>query len=268
MTRSKSHAVYDAITVIFVVLTVGLIGVMVLIISDPNTSLNPFPPPTIAPTVILPSLTPSQTPTATATGTATATPTDTPTITPTATETPLPTETPTPTGTPTQVIFGESSPIPQQPPPSTPEFGTPGLDDGSGLTISGPSAAKPAATATRAPFPFTAQPVRYSANTGPQGCQWMSIAGTVTGLDGGPRTDVAIEIDGEGFHNVQYSGSAAQWGAGGFEFNLGAAPRAGTYGLRLLGPTGGAISEVVTVETGSTCQSNVTIVEFVQNHAY
>jgi len=36
----------------------------------------------------------------------------------------------------------------------------------------------------------------------------------------------------------------------------------------VLGPAGAPISESVTVETGVTCQTNVALVEFRQNHAY
>ena len=70
----------DVITVLFVVLTVGVIALVVLILANPNTRLNPFPPPTVAPVLALPTLTPS--PTVTATPTASATPTATATPTP------------------------------------------------------------------------------------------------------------------------------------------------------------------------------------------
>jgi len=87
-------------------------------------------------------------------------------------------------------------------------------------------------------------------------------------MDGAPLPGLAVEISGDNFRNVQFSGSAARWGNGGFEFNLGAAPRAATYTLRVLGPVGGPVSEVVYVETGNTCQRNVAIVDFTQNHPY
>ncbi len=155
-------------------------------------------------------------------------------------------------------------------PPTTDQSTPPPLDDGSGSLVpgSGSNLPTPIPAATRSPFPFTASEVRYQANDSDQGCQWLSIAGTVIDLGGEPLSGLAIEINGSEFHNVQFSGSAAQWGDGGFEFNLGAAPRTATYTLRVLGPTGGPVSDLIYVETGNTCQSNIAIVELIQNHPY
>lgn len=264
----SNTVLYDVITVIFLVLTVSVIAGMVLIINDPGIPLNPFPPPTVFPEVRLPTLTPSSTPTATATATGTPTITFTPSATFTPTDTPTSTGTPTPTITPTPVMPG--APVQTQPPtqalPSTPAP----LDDGSGSVVpgSGTSLPTPIPAATRAPFPFTASDVVYQANDNEQGCQWLSIAGTVTDLGGSPLPGLAIEVNGDSFHNVQFSGSAARWGESGFEFNLGAAPRTATYSLRVLGPTGGPVSDVIIIDTGNTCQSNVAIIELTQNHPY
>jgi hypothetical protein len=146
----------------------------------------------------------------------------------------------------------------------------PPLDDGSGAPIptGGGTAITPAPALTRSPFPFTASEVHYRANPGEQGCQWLSVAGTVTGLNSEPLPGLAIEISGDNFHTVQFSGSASQWGTSGFEFHLDSAPHVATYTLRVLGPTGGPISDQISVETGSTCQTNVAIVDFIQNHPY
>lgn len=270
MTPKRSTTLLDAITLLFVVLTVGVVGLVVLIISNPQIALNPFPPPTVIPIVYPPTLTPSPTatftPTITLTPTATATPTDTATPTPTAT----PTNTETPTPTPTEVLAGAGSgpdAIPVEP------SALPPLDDGSGMGV--PDTSPPAAVdspsfaaPTRSPFPFTASEVRYEPNPGEEGCQWLSIAGSVTGINGEPLPALAVEISGDDFRTVQFSGSAPRWGAGGFEVNLGAAPRTLTYTVRVLGPTGGPVSDLVYVETGNTCQRNVAIVEFRQNHSY
>jgi hypothetical protein len=258
--RPTRNGVFDVITVIFVVLTVGVAAMSVLILNNPNTALNPFPPPTAAPVIELPTLTPSATitPTATATGTATATATATATGTPT--DTPTPTITATPTDTPTPVLPGA---VPTEAQPT-------GLDDGSGGAVPGASSAipTPAAVVTLSAFPFTASDVRYESYTGAEGCQWLAIAGTVAGMVGEPLAGLAIELSGENYRSVQFSGSAAQWGASGFEFQLGSAPRSATYKLQVLGSTGGAISDQLTIETGNTCQSNVAIVELTQNHPY
>jgi len=262
-TNDQPSTVYDVITVIFVVLTVGVIGVMVLIINDPGTALNPFPPPTVAPTIQLPTLTASPTITPTSTATATATASETATATATGTATATPTATATATVTPTQVLSG-----------ATPQFqlptALPTLDDGSGGAVPGAESTTPPVyqAATRSPFPFTASATRYEPNENESGCQWLSIAGTVAGLVGEAVPGLAIEINGDNFRAVQFSGSAARWGDSGYEFHIGNAPRSATFTLRVLGPTGGPVSDNVYVETGNTCQTNVAIVNFVQNHEY
>jgi hypothetical protein len=257
----------DIVTVIFVVLTVGMIAFMVLIINDPNSSLNPFPPPTAAPLIQLPTLTPS--PTVTATPTATDTPTATATATATGTPTPTTTATATdtPTLTPTRVIAGgEAVPVA---PPAVVATALPPLDDGSGDVVPGAgSTPTPIPIPTRSAFPFVASDVRYSANEGEDGCRWLGVAGTVASMMGAPLPGIAVEINGENFRNVQYSGTAERWGDSGFEFKIGSAPRTGTYTLQLLGATGDPVSDAVEVQTGNTCQTNVAIVEFVQNHPY
>jgi hypothetical protein len=276
MPQNRSTSLYDTITVLFLVLTVAVAAVMVLILNDPETPLNPFPPPTVPQVVQLPTYTPSLTPTLTPTITLTPTVTGTPTITPTgtATTTATPTATPTasdtPTVTPTQVLASGNGQSPTLPPEQLPTTAVP-LDDGSGETVPGAAtlpADTPYAPPTRSPFPFTTQDVRYMPNPGDQGCQWLSIAGTVTGLVGEPLTGLAIQIEGENFRQVQFSGSAARWGESGFEFTLGAAPRTATYTLRVKSPTGGLLSELVVVDTGNICDTNVAFVEFVQNHPY
>lgn len=255
---------FDVVTVIFVVLTVGTAAVTVLILNNPNTVLNPFPPPTIAAVIQLPTLTPSATATLTPTASATPTITGTPTPTGTPTTTPTPTNTPTPTDTPTPVLPGVDAALP---PTATPPQS---IDDGSGTLVpgAGSSTLTPAEVPTLSAFPFTASDVRYQANTGEQGCQWLGIAGTITGMAGEPLPGLAVELNGDNYRSVQFSGSAQRWGDAGFEFQLGSAPRAAAYTLRVLGPTGGPISDQVSIQTGSTCQTNVAIVELTQNHPY
>lgn len=260
MGQNRFSAFFDLITVVFVVLTVGLIGLIVLILNDPNTPLNPFPPPTIPPVVILPSLTPSDTPTPTLTPSVTPTASPTPTATYTLTSTPTATGTPTATFTPTEVLVGS------QP---TPGEGNGALDDGSGNTISGSGQFEtPTPIQTLSPYPFAAAEARYDANPGPEGCQWAGIAGTVTGVDGEPLPGIAVKITSANFNQVTYSGLAARLGEGGYEFVLGTTPIEGTYTLQLLDAGAVPVSEKILVETAGTCQRNLAIVEFIQNHAY
>jgi hypothetical protein len=262
--RSLWTGLFDAITVLFVSLTVAVIALVVLILDNPNTPLNPFPPPTVAPILQLPTLTPSATPTATPTATYTPSITPTPSATFTPTDTDTPTPSATPTATATQVING--TPMPVQPAPDLPTPTLPPLDDGSGGMVPGLAGGVP--TPTLAPFPFMAAPVRYQANTDAQGCQWLSVAGTISGLAGEPLPGLAVQIVGESFRSVRFSGSAERWGEAGFEFQVGVAPRPATFTLYVIGPAGTPISETVTVETGTTCDTNIALVDFVQNHPY
>lgn len=267
MSRKRSNnPIYDVITVLFVILTVVVGALFVLIINDPNVALNPFPPPTVPPIVNLPTLTPSATPTATPTATATPSITPTPSATGTATPTSTPTATATPTITPTQVLAGANGAAQPSAPPSGAAT-LPPLDDGSGNIISG-AVETPIPAQTRSAYSFTVDVIRRTANPGEEGCQWLSIAGTVTGLMGEPLPGLAIEVEGENFRQVQFSGTASRWGESGFEFVVGAAPRRATYTIQIKSSTGGLLSDAIEVQTGNTCDETVTLVEFVQNHPY
>ncbi len=262
--RSFWTGLFDAITVLFVCLTVAAVALVVLILDNPQTPLNPFPPPTVAPILQLPTLTPSATPTDTPTATFTPSITPTPSATFTPTDTATPTPSATPTATPTQVING--TPMPVQPSPGLPTPTLPPLDDGSGGMVPGLAGGAP--VPTLAPYPFTAAPVRYQRNSDALGCQWLSVAGTISGMSGEPLPGLTVRITGENFRSVRLSGSAERWGPAGFEFQVGVAPRPATFTLHILDSTGTPISETVTVETGTTCDTNIALVDFVQNHPY
>ncbi|HEX3051661.1 MAG TPA: hypothetical protein VHP83_13455 [Aggregatilineaceae bacterium] len=264
MEQSSRSSVYDIFTVIFFILTVIVAAGVVLIINDPSTALNPFPVPPTSTIAIIPTREPTATPTLTPTITNTPTETPTPTATSTATNTPTPTQTPTPTNTPTPVM---AAPQEQLPTLAATTAATSSLDDGSGSGVPG-TGEQNVLEATQSPFPFTASEPRYESNTNEQGCQWLSIAGLVKDLSGTSIEGLAIQISGENFQQMAFSGSAARWGSGGFEFTLGAAPRSLTFTLQLMGETGGPVSDAVVIETGNTCETNVAIVEFIQNHPY
>ncbi len=264
----------DLITVVFLTGTVAVIAFVVLLIDDPQSALNPYPPPTIPALAILPTLTPTATPTDTPP--ASPTPTPTPTLTPSITPTPSHTPTPTPTNTvsPTPVLPGATALGPRGTDTPAPAATTRApLDDGSGIAVPGTGGgAVPVRTLlpqpTRSAFPFTTMDVIYQANENDDGCAWLSVAGIVRGLRGEPLAGMAIEIRGANFNQVQFSGAASRFGPAGFEFQVGTGPGAADYTLRLLGPAGNPVSDAVTVRTGDTCESNVAVIEFVQNHAY
>lgn len=117
-----------------------------------------------------------------------------------------------------------------------------------------------------APFPFVLAEtgVIYIANENGMGCDWMSIAGSVTGLDGVPLDGYGIRITGDDLNERVFSGSTQTFGAGGFELPLGGAPQAGTFDVQLFTAQGAPLSDVYTVETRADCASNVAIVNFLQ----
>ena len=107
----------------------------------------------------------------------------------------------------------------------------------------------------------------YQANENDDGCAWLSVAGIVRGCAGN-RWRHGDRDPGRELQPGAVSGAASRFGPAGSEFQVGTGPGAADYTLRLLGPAGNPVSDAVTVRTGDTCESNVAVIEFVQNHAY
>lgn len=237
--------IFDVLAVLFISASVGVMILTLLIIQNPKTNLNPFPA-TDLPTAFQ-SFTPSATFTPSLTATATETPVP-PSATPTDTPSPIPTLTSSPTLSPTPVLPGfENLPTIE---PGQRDV----VDSGSSNPVRDPNA----------PFPFVVQAVRYEANSRPSGCNFVSLAGNVTGLSGEPITDLVVVVTGDDFEFTLYSGNDPDFGLSGFEVELGNRPFADTYEIRLFGTDGQALSDLIEVEIGDTCQTNVTIVEFLQ----
>jgi hypothetical protein len=124
------------------------------------------------------------------------------------------------------------------------------------------SAAPP--TAEPLPYPFQAQPVAYSANENGRGCEWASIAGTVTAPDGSPLNAYRVRITSTTVDTTVFSGAAASFGPGGYEFPIGGAPAAERFTVQLLSPEGAPLTAPLTVDTRATCAENVARVDFVE----
>jgi hypothetical protein len=239
----RGYGCADIVTAIFLLLTVAVCGFTGLLWSNPQSPLNPFPPPTFPAVMILasppPTLTPSNTPTPLP---PTPTPLATLTFTPTATFT----ITYTPTATDTPVV---------------------GLSE---VTATETPVDAPLPEYTLSPFPFTVEPIKYTSNTGPEGCSWQSIAGSVVDLAGNPVKGMAIRVTGSNgnIDEVNYTGTQPRFGEGGFEIFLGAIPRQDQYTVQLLARTGTPISDTIPIQSRSGCKDNVVVIRFVQNHAY
>ena len=240
----RGGVIFDALTVLFITASMLMLVATVLIINNPESALNPFP------ATPLPTFYQSPTPSATFTPsvTPTATPTDIPpTFTPTNTPTLIPSLTPSLTLTPTPVLPGlDGLPTIEPGQRDTVENGTVVFQD------------------PNAEFPFVVFAVRYEQNSRSSGCNWISIAGNISGRNGEPITDIAVEVTGDDFEFIRFSGADADFGIAGFEIQLGTQPFSGSYNIRLLGTDGLPLSDTVEIEIGNTCQTNVTIVEFRQ----
>lgn len=223
----RGLTIYDLVAGFFALATLGFVVWMVMIVQNPRMAYNPFPPATTEPTATL-FFVVEPTASAPPTWTASPSPTDGPSPTPPATATA--TNTPKPTAT--------------------------------GITP------RPGATNTPAVYPFTLQNevVTYARYQGAAGCSWQSIAGQVFDLNGDPVQGLAVQITGDNISQaLVFTGSASQYGASGYEVKLGEAPIEAEYVVRLVSGTGMPYSEPIIVRTLATCDSNVAIVNFVQN---
>lgn len=254
--------------------SVTVLGATLLIVANPTVPFNPLPPPTLPAVLQIPSATltstPSATPIATNTPSATWTPTITltalPSNTPTYTLTPSPTHTPSPTYTPTYT----STPVLAGLPSNTPApagvlpVSTEGIAAQPGIVIPTGQAAPLGAGEVQSVYPFIASTPELRSNTNSQGCDWLGIAGQVIGLQGESLLNYPVEVAGDQFLEVQFSGSAPTYGASGFEVNVDSHPRQATFSVRLLGPTGDPLSDYILVETGTDCQTNLIYLELQQ----
>ncbi len=100
------------------------------------------------------------------------------------------------------------------------------------------------------------------------GCQWDGIAGQVFDIDGQPVPDLMVQIYGlyagvPIYANV-LTGISEKIGPGGYEYQLGSMPAIspGQLTIQVFTLAGDPLSEPVTVYTGTTCESNLTLVNF------
>ena len=163
------------------------------------------------------------------------------------TTTPLPptvTPSPSPTEAPTTAPTGTFTPLPAALLPTRPTF-------------------------TPAPFPFTIsnEGVTYERNLTDEACDWVSIAGSVSGLQGEILNGYGIQVEGEGVSQTVYTGGADSlfFEPGEFEVLLGDTAVVAPFTVTLLSPEGEVISDAYQVITSDQCGQNVAVINFVQN---
>ncbi len=260
---SASAALFNVLTILVVLVTLGVIVLVVLAFATPGLlpqiadrlgitreEAEGIPTPTRVAAAAVPTMTdtpqpigfiePTWTPPSVggapeATATNTRRPTAEPTITPTF---PPPTFTPTPTDTPT------ATPTP------------------------GPS---PTATNTRSAYQFTRaaispQYIQNFANSA--GCNWLGIAGNVYDTEGNPVAagSYRVHVWGSGIDERPPAGGAPAYGPSGWEQFLFDAPTIRDYNVQLETAAGTAVSEVYPVQSRASCNSNLILFDFVQNH--
>ena len=123
----------------------------------------------------------------------------------------------------------------------------------------------PTAISTESPHPFITAPVLYAPNSNELDCNWWSIAGTVTDLDGNPIPGYRIRVTGDDVDETVFSGASQAFGEGGYELPLIGTPRESAFTVQLFSPQDAPLSAEVSVSTRADCDSNVTILNFIQN---
>jgi hypothetical protein len=253
------------VTAVFALLALVLIFLMPQILPD-NISRR-IPLLAEQETVDLPTLIPlAQAPTLTPTPVATLTPTSDAFLQPTWTPQVAvaePTSTFPPLGTlaPTRI----PSPAPTLPPATPTRTPTPTPTD---TPTPGPS---PTVTRTRAPFPYTKTDdspfyLQNFANTA--GCNWMGIAGEVLNREGQPvpSGQFRVHVWDSGVDERVPVGGAPAYGPSGWEQFLFDSPVVRDYNVQLETTGGTAVSQVYRVQSRASCNQNLIILNFVQNH--
>lgn len=222
---------YNVVAAFFFAATVLALAVILFLWNNYNSPLNPLAPPTPLPIVVTATYTPTftMTPEPTQPPSQTPTPSVAPTLTPSLTFTPI-------------LLEGFITPQGTLAPGITP--GAAGSGD----------------------FPYTLRgAVVYRTNPDARGgCRWSSIGGTVLSYEGSPVNGFVVRIVGDGVDETVTTGSAAGFGPGGFELQLGSDSRDATYAAQLFDAQSVPVSAVYTVTTRADCAFNIAALPFVE----
>jgi hypothetical protein len=231
-TRRNTEMVWNVLTIVVLVVTLCLAAIVAMLLVNPQSGLNPFPPPT---EIIVPP---------------TATPTNTPRVvfqpswTPTATAV-QPTKTTRPTNTPfmTETPFGMSSPTP---------------------TITDTPA--PFNFAMQQGSPVAIPNVFYP----DLGCNWTGVGGQALDMSGGPVVGLTVHlygtVNGELLDLRTLTGVNQAYGDGGFEFKIADTPVDTIKALyiQLLDQADLPMSDKIYFDTYNDCNRNLIVINIVQ----
>ncbi len=243
--QDSNSVIWNILTVIVILMTVCLcIGFGYLLI-NPQSSVNPFPPPTMPVEAELPTATP--------TPKSVLPPTWTPAPTQMATQTPVPTNTLAPSNTP--------------PPTDTATPGEGQLTETPVLVTASPTASEG--------MPFVLHPGDPVAinNIGHQelGCKWTGLAGRAFDLSGAPiEQGLFVQLGGifnnEPVEMLGMLGMVSTYGPGSYEFVLGDTPIPSTQLLwvQLFDQAMLPLSEQLYFDTFEECDKNLILINFNQ----
>jgi hypothetical protein len=100
------------------------------------------------------------------------------------------------------------------------------------------------------------------------GCNWMGVGGQVFGESGQPVGMLIVELggslNGKEVTALTLSGSASQWGPGGYEFNLAETPTlsVGSLWVQILSLEGRPLSQRVYFDTSDNCEQVAILINF------
>jgi hypothetical protein len=237
--QSRTGLIWGILTILTLVCVFCVGGVSLVIFVNPNSALNPFPPPTMPSLAHFPTETPTD-----VVFILPATWTVTSTSAPSPTQTSIPTDTQQPT--PTPITITPSPTITAPPPPGGYSFE---IRPGSAKAI----------------------PNIYHPELG---CNWMGVGGQVVDMSNAPVIGLIIKLGGRlpnvSFHDdmISLTGLASSYGRSGYEFALADHPIASRSRLwvQLLSQSGAPLSEQIYFNTYDSCEQNLIIIDFVQMH--
>ena len=258
-TQDSTALIWNILTVVVVLMTVCMCAGFGLLLINPQSSLNPYPRPTMPVEAEMPTVTP--------TPKSVLPPTWTPTITLVATQTPVPTSTFVPTST--------VPPIDTETPPDPSPTGIlPSETPGEGQPTETPVLVTPSPTASEG-MPFVLHPGDPVAinNIGHQelGCNWMGAAGRAFDLSGAPiEQGLFVQLGGtlndEPVEMLGMLGMVSTYGPGSYEFVLGDTPIDSTQMLwvQLFDQAMLPLSEQIYFDTFADCDKNLILINFNQ----
>lgn len=242
--RRRRDGLWNSLSCAVVFLFVLVACLVTYIFANPQSKLNPFPPPAETATVVLPTIdqTLEQGRTLTA-------------LAGSATETAKPTNTQVPTATAEISATVTATPEPTLPNsshnPATTPIPTKVLDD---------------------PFPFVlqGQPKFLDASTFDKkhSCGWLGVAGQTFDLLNRPLPGILVQVSGtlggEKLEMISMSGTVLTYGDAGYEIFLSNNPTTsqGSLSIRLIDENGKPLSEQIKIDTSSACRQNLTVVNF------